>query len=420
MNRMTNNDDILNEINNSLKYKLYEMTFEKSFSFLSSYCCDILSYNSFLIKNINLNISIEDINNLKTRCLFLKASMLIDDWLYIDNQGLSYTYLNILCEYALKHNIRDLSIPDFIDVLIINSDSKINFPYTIIFNENLSAITSKPEVEGSDDTIQVYKNNIIFHTLIFQGDSEVCSYIDTMDFRNCKNFTVLRDCSLLNININNLLFGDSLARICEYGFNKQVKNLEISSVNYIYPAILDLVENVSKKRYAVLDNKNILNVVSTSKYITNKIICYNESLFILRNNPMISYKNFNTIYLPIHIISFIYTLVDEKELAEGYIHLDNALLFNMFSIIYFYRNMLEKNKIYKYLFLQAIRLINYSSYDYDKTFNIIFYNASMNNNAIIDRNYILSRVYKRTLCNHKYIFTISLEDSLLGDTGNDG
>lgn len=435
------NSDLLDDLNRVLSEKL-RLTIEENLrlNIKNKRKVEIPSYDTFISDNISLDIDEEIITDCKGKCMLLSTPMFIDNWLYIDEQGFSYIYLNILCKYANNNNLNTLIIPNFVDVIIINSKLEIKYNGKIIFNENLKAITSYYEPADKNDVV-VSDNNIYLRSI-----SNV-STIDSLDFSKCKNISKLVNGSFSDIEIQNLIFSDYLLLIQKGAFSKKVNNITLSENVIIEPSVMEYINKCNGIRAIKINRSNVEIILSPKmNYITNKVILDipDMLMYLHRNNYRISYKNFNTLYIKMSPTKFmnecdlfikklmnyandnnilnmeVYNrLIDNKELDK---ELENELLdiFNtifmndykgklftslnskiiikcleysnisFFDCLYYCSDFINLTTLYKQCLLYIYKIVS----DSYKIVNIIFYNGDISNEVddIVEREYILSKI----------------------------
>lgn len=435
------NSDLLDDLNRTLSEKL-RLTVEEHLrnNMKTKRKVEISSYDTFISDNISLDVDEEIITDCKGKCILLSTSMFIDNWLYIDEQGVSYIYLNILCQYANNNQLNTLIIPDFVDVIILNSKSEIEYNGKIVFNENLKAITSYYE-PADKNYIVVSDNNIYLRTI-----SNITK-INSLDFSKCKNISKLVSGSFCNIEIQNLIFSDYLLLIQREAFNKEVNNITLSENIIIEPSVMEYI-NKCKSVRAIKINRNNVEIIISPKmnYITNKVILDIPDMFMYlhRNNYPISYKNFNTLYIKISPTKFmdecdvfikklmnyandnnilnmeVYNrLIDNKELENELLNVFNTIFINdykgklftnfdskiiikclehsnisffdyLYYCSYYCSDFINLNTLYKQCLLYIYKIVS----DSYKRVNIIFYNGDISNEVddIVEREYILSKI----------------------------
>lgn len=452
------NSDLFDDLNSILKKEL-GMTVEKH---LRSYMknkrkVEIPKYNTFISDNISLDVDEEIIIDCKGKCTLLSTSMFIDNWIYIDEQGISYIYLNILCQYANLNHINTIVIPDFIDVIIINSELEIEYNGNIIFNENLKAIASYYEPVDSNYII-VSNNNIYFRCL----DNSNISTIDSLDFSKCKNISSLVSGSFCNINIDNLIFSPYLSLIQKESFNKKVNNITLSEDIIIEPSVMVYINKCNNVKATKINRKN-LGIILSSKmnYITDKLILDTTDMFMYlhRNKFTISYNNFNTLYIEMSPTKFmddcgvfVKKLMNyansndilnmevydrllgneklEEELEDELLNIFKTVFINsykgnlfttlnskiiieclehscisFFDYVYYCSDFINLSSLYKQCLSYICKIVS----DSYKIVNIVFYNSDIGNEIddIINREYILSKVCSRNnILKSQYNFSV--------------
>lgn len=443
------NSDIFDDLSRNLIQQA-RITKEKNFrsNIKNRIVVEIPKYDTFNSDNIYLDADEEIITDCKGKCVLLNTSMFIDNWIYINEDGFSYVYLNILCEYANLNNINTIVIPDFIDVIIVNSGLNIEYSGKIIFNENLKAISSYYE--------PVDKNNIIvsINNIYFRSVENISIY--SLDFSKCKNISMLVSGSFFNINIRDLIFSSYLLLIKSNSFNKKVNNITLSDGITIEPSVMMYINKCNGIRAAKISKDNLGIILSLERhYITNKLILDTDMfLFLCKNSYSISYKNFNTLYIQMsptkfmnecdifikELISYandydilnmeVYKNLGDKELEDELINIFKTLFtdnyrgnlfitlnsdiiikcleqshISFFDYVYYCSALINMSSLYKEFLLYIYKIVS----DSYKTVNIVFYNSDIGNEIddIVNREYVLSKICsKNNKLKSKYNFSV--------------
>lgn len=371
---MSTPSDISFYLNNWLNLEEY-IYFEESIrpsEYIKSY---IPSYDSFKSYKVNLGVNVEE---LKARSALLNSDMFLDNWLYINKQGISIVYLNILCKYAKYHFLNEIRIPEGIDVIVIKSQQKINYRGNIIFNKDLKAITSHCNFMDNTNEVYIYMSNILMN--YYKKNSKKSCYFESLDLSLCENFDRINLGSFFNIKINKLILNKGLNEIEEGSFNKKLGSISGISMEYISPKIFDMINNVQQIDYVVLNDSNIKNLSNKSQYISDTVVIDGiiSSYHILYKYP-ICYCNFKNLYMPSSNLTSI------KDISSKY--------------------------------QDALSFINYKKYtECKREFNVYIYNRQKRDiEGIKERKYKLFRRYPKISHDERYEYTFNVyyEEELL-------
>lgn len=307
--------------------------------------------------DLNLNFNSEDLEEVKLRCLSLSTSIEIDDYIYVNEFGISYADLDIILQAADVQNILNLIIPEGIDVLILRK-GYYNYSGSIIFPSSLSLITSefdKEEPQELNNCIDIDFTNI---------KSNKKSFFNVLDFSKCNKLLEISSRGLSNLEINELRLPTSLTRLNSYCFRGSfIKKIDLSNIISFHSEALtdgkykdyklnELYSDILMNEFAPRKNDMIFDniILDVDGYIEANCFSFLNNLYL-----PISYKKFSSLFKLI-VLRYVNAVGKAKVHELSKIEMDE-----MFQIM---TSLLNKNSRVNTYYLHSqgepLKTINYS------------------------------------------------------------